>query len=158
MAVATPSSTPVPHRRRITRRQRRRLVRVAQYGVLVAVVLVLAVAVDWGTIQQKFFDPIYVFGGEKVNARGRTVVYRSLWPDIITTALFNTLRYAVCAFVFGLVLGTLLALMKLSQVRVYRWVANLYIEFFRACRRCWCSSSSASASSTRSPGSASPTC
>lgn len=132
MPVA-PSTSPPPGRarRRLGRRQRQNLIRGAQYGSLVIVVAVLAVAVDWSTVQRKFLDPTFVFGGEKINAQGRRVVYRSLWPEIITTALFNTLKYALCAFAFGLALGTLLALMKLSQVRVYRWLANIYIEFFR---------------------------
>ena len=34
-------------------------------------------------------------------------------------------------FTFGLVFGLVLALMRLSQVRPYRWLANVYIEFFR---------------------------
>jgi polar amino acid transport system permease protein len=34
-------------------------------------------------------------------------------------------------FAFGLALGLLLALMRLSDVTPYRWAANVYIEFFR---------------------------
>lgn len=105
--------------------------RSAQYGVLVVIAAVLTVAVDWGTVRRTFFDPTFVFGGTKVNAQGRTVTYRNLFPDVITTALVNTVKYALFSFVFGVIVGTMLALMKLSQVRIYRWLANIYIEFFR---------------------------
>ena len=40
-------------------------------------------------------------------------------------------RHTLGAFVFGLVLGTMLALMRLSSVGPYRWIATTYIEFFR---------------------------
>ncbi|GAA3353666.1 hypothetical protein GCM10017744_008030 [Streptomyces antimycoticus] len=55
----------------------------------------------------------------------------SLFPDIITTALVNTVVYTLLGFGFGLVLGVVLALMRLSQVPPYRWLAVAYIEFFR---------------------------
>src|SRR5690606_21259226 len=45
--------------------------------------------------------------------------------------LLNTVVYTAGAFVFGLVVGTVLALMKLSSVGPYRWIATAYIEFFR---------------------------
>ena len=31
----------------------------------------------------------------------------------------------------GLTIGTLLALMRLSQVAPYRWISTVYVEFFR---------------------------
>jgi polar amino acid transport system permease protein len=37
----------------------------------------------------------------------------------------------VLAFAFGLALGLLLAMMKLSSIGPYRWFANGYIELFR---------------------------
>ncbi len=43
----------------------------------------------------------------------------------------NTLVYTAGAFVIGLVLGTVLALMRLSSVGPYRWIATVWIEFFR---------------------------
>jgi polar amino acid transport system permease protein len=39
--------------------------------------------------------------------------------------------YTLCAFSFGLVLGFVLALMRLSPVMPYRALATIYIEFFR---------------------------
>lgn len=102
--------------RRLTRRQRQRLIRVVQYTVFVAVVLLIAFTADWHTVQQGFFRPD---------------VAGSMFPDVIVPALLNTLAFTLGAFVFGLVLGTVLALMRLSEVRVYRWVATAYIELFR---------------------------
>lgn len=100
----------------MTRRQRTRLVRSVQYAVLAVVLLVIAQAADWGEIQRAFFD---------------VEVAKAQFPDIITTALVNTVIYTLLGFGFGLALGLLLALMRLSQVPPYRWLAIVYIEFFR---------------------------
>ncbi|MFC0436267.1 amino acid ABC transporter permease [Kutzneria buriramensis] len=100
----------------LTRRQRRTAVRGTQYGVLVAAVLVLVFAANWGDIQRGFFD---------LNAA------KQLFPDVLTIALVNTVKYTVLGFVFGLLLGLVLALMRLSSVPPYRWLATVYIEFFR---------------------------
>ena len=51
---------------------------------------------------------------------------------MVTQAAKNTLLYTATSFVFGLVFGLLLALMRLSVVAPYRWIARTYIEFFRA--------------------------
>ncbi|MCT2591477.1 amino acid ABC transporter permease [Streptomyces sp. N2-109] len=102
--------------RRLPRRQRIRLIRTAQYGVLVLVVLVVAMAANWGEIQRAFFD---------------VEVAKEQFPEIVTTALGNTIIYTVIGFAFGLTLGLILALMRLSQVPPYRWLAVAYIEFFR---------------------------
>ncbi|WP_330175605.1 amino acid ABC transporter permease [Streptomyces sp. NBC_01498] len=100
----------------MTRRQRTRAIRGVQYAVLAAVLLFVALAADWGEIQRAFFD---------------VEVAKAQFPDIITTALVNTVVYTLLGFGFGLTLGLLLALMRLSQVPPYRWLAVVYIEFFR---------------------------
>ncbi|MFD3520519.1 amino acid ABC transporter permease [Streptomyces sp. NPDC058653] len=100
----------------MTRRQRTRVIRSVQYAVLAVVVLAIAQAADWGEIQRAFFD---------------VEVAKEQFPDIITTALVNTVVYTLLGFGFGLALGLLLALMRLSQVPPYRWLAIVYIEFFR---------------------------
>ncbi len=58
-------------------------------------------------------------------------VARSQWPQIVTIALRNTLLFTVISFVGGLVLGTIMALMKLSSIGPYRWFAIGFIELFR---------------------------
>ena len=97
-------------------RKRAKVSRGAQYVVLLVVVLAFAFTADWKKLGEVFLDPD---------------VMRSMWPDIFTVALKNTLLYTACAFTFGLVLGLLLALMRLSPVGPYRWIATAIIEFFR---------------------------
>jgi polar amino acid transport system permease protein len=87
-----------------------------QYGVLVAVVAVAARVADWDRIAKAFFD--------------RDVLV-SQFPGIVVIAMRNTVIYAGLGFGFGLVLGIVLALMQLSSVGPYRWIATAYVEFFR---------------------------
>lgn len=118
----TPSTTAVPRSaadlRAALRSPRRRgqLVRGVQYALLVVVVLVVALAADWDDIQRAFFDP---------------EVAAAQLPRVFTVALVNTVVYTLLGFGFGLALGLVLALMRLSSVGPYRWLATLYIEFFR---------------------------
>jgi polar amino acid transport system permease protein len=100
----------------LTRRQRARVWRGVQYGIAVAVVLVVALTADWGTIGRAFFD---------------LEVAASLFPDVIIIALRNTVVFTALGFVLALALGLVLALMRLSSVAVYRAVAGAYVEFFR---------------------------
>ena len=45
--------------------------------------------------------------------------------------LIVTLIISAFVVVFGTILGTMIALGKLSKIRFLRWVANAYIEIFR---------------------------
>ncbi|NLU68299.1 amino acid ABC transporter permease [Streptomyces sp. HNM0574] len=98
------------------RRQRARTVRGVQYAVLAVAVAALALGANWGEIRRAFFD---------------LDVARAQFPEIIGTALVNTVVYTLLGFGFGLALGLVLALMRLSSVPPYRWLAIAYIEFFR---------------------------
>ena len=100
----------------MTRRQRARAMRAAQYLALLLAVGALVALADWQRIGDAFFD-VDVIG--------------ELFPEIITVALKNTIIYTLCAFAFGLVLGLVIALMRLSPVAAYRAMAIVYIEFFR---------------------------
>jgi polar amino acid transport system permease protein len=97
-------------------RTRRRLTRGAAYAVFIAVLLVVAVAADWGRLADSFLR-LDVAGG--------------MFPGVVTTALLNTIIYTALAFAFGLVVGLALALARLSSVAPYRWFATAYIEVFR---------------------------
>jgi polar amino acid transport system permease protein len=97
-------------------RKRARISRGVQYVVLVVVLLVLVVLADWGLLREQFLNPDIV---------------PELFPEIITVALKNTVLYTLGAFTFGLILGLILALMRLSPVGPYRWIATAIIEFFR---------------------------
>lgn len=101
---------------RMSRRKRAQVIRGTQYAVLLAIVLLVAFGADWGQIGRAFFD---------------VDVAKGMFPRVITVALKNTIIYTALGFVFGLGLGLVLALMKLSSVAVNRWIASIYIEFFR---------------------------
>ncbi len=98
------------------RRHRQQLVRGVLYVVFVLAVGGLVALADWETVRSSFFD--------LDTARG-------MFPEVVTLAARNTIVYTFLAFVFGLFFGLVLALMKLSPVGPYRWVATIYIEIFR---------------------------
>jgi polar amino acid transport system permease protein len=100
----------------MTRRQRARAWRGVQYAIAVALVLLVAFAADWGRIQDQFLD---------------LEAAAELFPDVIVIALKNTIVFTALGFLLALAIGLVLALMRLSSVGVYRWVAGAYIEFFR---------------------------
>jgi polar amino acid transport system permease protein len=97
-------------------RKRARIIRGIQYAVLVAALAAFLVFADLGQLQRAFLDP---------------EVIAAQFPEVITIALRNTIFYTLLGFSFALVVGLVLALMRLSQVGPYRWFATLYIEFFR---------------------------
>lgn len=98
------------------RTTRRKLIRGALYALLVAGIAALALSADWPAIRENFLN---------------VDVARSLWPEIVTVAAKNTVVYTAIAFAGGLALALVLALMKLSPVAPYRWIATIFIEFFR---------------------------
>ncbi len=93
----------------LTKRQRVKVTRGVQYAILVGVVVLLAFTANWGRIRRAFFD---------------IEVARGMFPEVITVALKNTVIYTALGFVFGLALGLVVALMRLSGVGVYRWLAT----------------------------------
>ncbi|MFF5407520.1 amino acid ABC transporter permease [Streptomyces misionensis] len=105
-----------PRRTGLTRTQKRRISRGAQYAVLVAAVIAFVVGADWGRLQNQFAQP---------------AIAKQLFPELITVALKNTVLYTLSGFVVGLALGMVIALMRLSSVGPYRWLAGIYVEIFR---------------------------
>jgi polar amino acid transport system permease protein len=97
-------------------RQRAARWRLIQYTVLVILVVAMFLVADWGELKRAMFDPDII---------------RDQFPDVLTIALKNTLIYTACGFSFGLALGLVLALMRLSSVGPYRWLATGVIELFR---------------------------
>lgn len=95
---------------------RRRLVLGGEYAIFFLVVAVVLALADWGSLRTNFAN---------------WNVARSLFPDIVTVGLRNTLVYTVTGFAFGLVAGLALALLRLSSVPPYRWLALGYVEVFR---------------------------
>lgn len=115
MSATTQGRPVIAGRRRMSPRRRAQLSRRVQYGLLLAGVVALALVTDWGRVGAAFFNPEAV---------------RSLAPQLPRAAL-NTVLYTLAAFAVGLSLGVVLALMKLSSVRVWRVLATGYVEFFR---------------------------
>ena len=97
-------------------RRRAATVRGVLYGLLILVVVLAVTGADWATIQRAFFN---------------TEIARGMFPEVILIAAKNTIIYTAVAFVFGLLLGLLLALMRLSTVGPYRWLATGYVELLR---------------------------
>lgn len=114
--MTTSTAVPAAPRARLTRRQRRRVSLGVQYAVFVAVLVALALVADWASLRQNF-------------AQGDLA--REMFPEVLTVALRNTVVYTLTGFASGLVLGVVLALMRLSSVPPYRWLAMAYIEVFR---------------------------
>lgn len=113
--MTSPSVTMPPGRARMSPRKRAQYSRVVQYAVLVAVVVGVAASTNWSNMRDQVFNLDAV---------------REMAPKI-PNAFFNTVTYTLSAFAVALALGLVLALMKLSSVRLYRVLATGYIEFFR---------------------------
>lgn len=103
-------------KKKLSPRKRAQRWRFVQYGVLIVIALLVIFLADWKQLQSVFLRPDLVV----------TTITGGLGR-----ALLNTLIYSAVAFVLGMVAGTILALMKLSSVGPYRWIASVYIEFFR---------------------------
>ncbi len=97
-------------------RKRAKVSRGVQYGILVIAAIIIVALADWGKVREQFLN------GD---------ILPKLFPELITIALKNTILYTTGAFTFGLILGLILALMRLSSVGPYRWIATGVIEFFR---------------------------
>lgn len=100
----------------MTRMRRQRLTRGGLYSVLVLALALAVFFTDWATLGRVFFNP---------------QIAADMFPEVVTVAAKNTVIYTAAAFVFGLVLGLILALMKLSSIGPYRWIATSFIELFR---------------------------
>ena len=98
------------------RTTQRRLYQGVNYAIFFVLLLVVAIATDWERIVNQFF---------------RWDVAQEMLPEIITIALKNTVLFTVISFAGGLLLGVVMALLKLSSVGPYRWFATAYVEFFR---------------------------
>jgi polar amino acid transport system permease protein len=100
----------------MTRRQRARAARWSVYAASLLLVVLVVMGVDWAALQESFFDP---------------ELAREQFPEIVTQAAKNTVIFTTFGFALALVLGLILALMRLSAVLPYRWTALVYIEVLR---------------------------
>jgi polar amino acid transport system permease protein len=105
------------------RSTRRRLTHLPLYVVLVGVLALIVFKTDWHAISSNFFAR-EGFGRPWKGEWGT-------WPDLIKTGAWNTIKYTAIAFVGGLALATVLAMMRISPLRPYRWIGTAIVEFFR---------------------------
>ena len=101
----------------LTKRQKSNLTRWLLYALLILGGVAAAIFADWEAIQRNFFN---------------TEIMAEMMPEAITIGVKNTIIYTVGAFAFGFILALILALMRLSPVAAYRWLATGYIELFRS--------------------------
>ncbi|WP_113699287.1 amino acid ABC transporter permease [Nonomuraea lactucae] len=101
---------------RFSPRRRQQVSRLLQYLILLTALAAVVLLADWEGLAQNFAKP--------------DVAQQAL-PALFTVALANTMIYTLGGFLFGFLSGLLLALMRLSTVRAYRWLAIAYIEIFR---------------------------
>ncbi|WP_309065847.1 amino acid ABC transporter permease [Microbacterium sp.] len=100
----------------LRRTTRNKLYRYSMYLLFVVLVVWSVVATDWAVVGRQFFNP---------------QVAAEMFPEIITIALKNTIWFTLVAFTGGLLLGILMALLKLSSIGPFRWFATAWIELFR---------------------------
>ncbi|MEZ5254769.1 MAG: amino acid ABC transporter permease [Microthrixaceae bacterium] len=90
--------------------------RLAAYALGVAILVIVGLAADWDKLSTSFLN---------------TEKFIDQFPEIVTIAAKNTVLYTASSFIGGVVLGTIMALLRLSSIRAYRWFAAVYIEVFR---------------------------
>ena len=100
----------------MNKRTRQRVTRGVLYAVFLLGVLLIGLVTDWGRVQNGFFN---------------WDAAKDMFPDVFAIAAKNTIVYTIAAFVLGLAGGLIIALMKLSSVAPYRWLATIYVEVFR---------------------------
>ncbi|GMA40158.1 amino acid ABC transporter permease [Mobilicoccus caccae] len=99
----------------------RMLQRVAA-GVLIVIALGLGAAVLWKLAER----------GNLAPAKWSPFLTSDVWQFYIVPGLINTLYAAAISIALASVLGLLLALGRLSPIAPVRWVASVFVEFFRA--------------------------
>lgn len=100
----------------MSRRQRAKMIRGVVYVVTLAALIGVWYSVDWAVFGQALFN---------------WDVAKDLFPLILTQAARNTLIFTAFGFSGGLVLALIIALMRISVIKAYRWFASIYIEIFR---------------------------
>ena len=100
----------------LSKRKRAMYTRYAVYALSIAALVAMVLFVDWSKLS---------------NAMFRWEIVKEQFPDILTQAAKNTVIFTILGFAGGLTFGLIFALMRLSSIRPYRWLAATYIEIFR---------------------------
>ncbi|MEN8233585.1 MAG: amino acid ABC transporter permease [Actinomycetota bacterium] len=102
--------------RSLSKRRKVRFWRGASYVLFAVLAVGFVVAVDWGRVGDTMF---------------RADLVADQFPDILLIAAKNTIIYTILGFIGGLLIGLMLALMRLSQSKPFRWVSAIYIDVVR---------------------------
>ncbi len=103
-------------KKRMTKKRRTLFTRILQFVGLFLLIVLLGFLGEWGDFSKSFFN--------------LETISKAI-PRMFTVGLKNTLIYTVSAFAVGLSLGLVIALMRLSEVALYRWLGTIYVELFR---------------------------
>ena len=101
---------------KLSPRKKQAMFRYSQYALLAVIAVLIIALADWKTLSSQVFN---------------LEVAQKQFPNVITVALKNTLIYTALGFAVGLSLGLILALMRISSIAPYRWLATIYVEIFR---------------------------
>ncbi|MDV3129228.1 amino acid ABC transporter permease [Mycobacterium sp. 21AC1] len=75
---------------------------------------------------------LFLYGAATNDAYGWSTYWEYLFNErVLTVGVLNTLQLTIYAMVLAIVLGVLLAVMRLSPNPVFRWVAWVYLWIFR---------------------------
>ena len=86
------------------------------YGILIILLILFIFNADFERLQDKMF---------------KTSLIVEQFPLIVTQAARNTLIFTFLGFSGGIILGLIIALMRLSNLTLYRWLAIVYIDMLR---------------------------
>lgn len=100
----------------LSRRQRAQARLLGLYVVTAAALAAAVFVPDWGSLQDSFF---------------KWDLVTEQFPEILSTGAKNTVLLTAAGFGGGVAVGVVLALMRISTFRPYRWVAATYIDVIR---------------------------
>lgn len=120
MTAEAPQRAP---RRGVSPRKRRQRSLIIQGAIGVVAVGLIAWLMDWPRFAEGYLNfeaGMAMFIAEPTTGISQAVI-----------AFGNTVTYTVLAYLVGMVLGVILALMRMSSIAPYRWFAKIYVEVFR---------------------------
>ncbi|TWP33814.1 amino acid ABC transporter permease [Leekyejoonella antrihumi] len=91
-------------------------------GIGILLMLVVAAAIVWK------LDSKHQFTG----AKWEPFIHGTLWRSYLLPGLWGTIKAALISIALASVLGVLLALARMSSVRVLNWFCTVWVEVFRA--------------------------
>lgn len=53
------------------------------------------------------------------------------YKDLFISGTKATLVVSIAGILLGLLLGVILSIMKIGKIKIFRWIANVYVEFIR---------------------------